>query len=303
MRGKQKKNVYGVLLCGLLLVTLCTGCGDNQKKRENEAHALRETIGYSYLVDEASPQNELLFQNEEKSIIYRVSYYPDSTAQEESAGFEDRVQYTEKEKTTWEEAMWKYNAFCYENEYPLSYDWIIFHSVDWDVELWKYVTEDAQKKSVTEMLFFDRADGCYSIEMTYPVKNMDAKMMLYDIASQQAFQVDTDHIKKINKGIAWEEEINEEGDLVVTVTNNGDETAERVSCNISLETIPKTLEDGTVQSGAGFEMNKDDLLPGESTTFTLEAENMEDMTDYSVSVCVFYASCEWELDGKVWTLH
>ena len=300
MRAEQKKTAK-IFLCVLALSLLCIGCG--KKEKEIYASEALEAIGYDYEKTIASPQHEVLFQNADKTTIYHVTYHPDTTAKEAAEAFEAGESALTKEKTTWEKNMWEYSCFGYENHYSGFDAEVFFSSVDWDLELWKYVIEDAQKKSVTETLFFDRADGCYSIEMTYPAEDIATKATMYWLAVEQDFKVDRDRIKTMEEGLEWKDEINEKGELVITVTNHGEETVQRVSYIINADIEPVTMEDGTVMSGKGFSQNKDDLQPGETHTFIESAEDMKDVIDYRLDTYLHYASRIWDENGKVWIAH
>ncbi len=140
------------------------------------------------------------------------------------------------------------------------------------------------------------------IEMIYPTKDVNAKMMLYYFAVHQAFQVDKDHIKKVQEGLEWKDEVNENGELVVTVINNGDETVEHLSCLINTDTPPKKMEDGTTQQGAGYDFVETDVAPGQLVTFSLTSEQMEEVIDYRVEVSAFYGGRKMDLDKSVWNL-
>lgn len=297
---EQKKST-GILLCALSLSVLCAGCG--KKEKEIDASEALEAIGYDYEKTIASPQHEVLFQNADKTTMYHVNYHPDTTAKEAAEAYEAGAKALTKEETTWEKNMWEYSRFGYENHYSRLDKEAYFGSVDWDLELWKYVVEDEPQKSVTETLFFDRADGCYSIEMAYPAEDIAAKATMYCLAVEQEFKVDHDRIEKIREGLEWKEEMNENGELVITVANHGDETAQRVSYIINADIEPVTMEDGTVMSGKSFSQNKDDLQPGETHTFIQSAEDMKDVIDYRLDTYLNYASRLWDENGEVWTVH
>lgn len=301
MQAKQSKRMS--LFFGMIAIAvLCAGCG--KKEKEIDASVALEAIGYDYEKTLASPQYEVLFQNADKTTIYHVTYHPDTTAKEAAEAFEAGAGALTKEETTWEKNMWEYSRFGYENHYSrLLENETYFGSVDWDLELWKYVIEDAQKKSVTETLFFDRADGCYSIEMTYPAEDIAAKATVYCLAVEQEFKVDRDRIKTMEEGLEWKDEMNENGELVITVTNHGEETAQRVSYIINADIEPVTMEDGTVMSGKSFSQNKDDLQPGETHTFIQSAEDMKDVIDYKLDTYLYYASRIWDENGKVRIAH
>ena len=130
----------------------------------------------------------------------------------------------------------------------------------------------------------------------------NGKNTVYYLAISQEFQIDHDHIQKIEDGLKWEWGKNEQGDLVITVKNNGEETAEFVNCRVKANTPPETMEDGAVYSGFGHSFSNEDLLPGETATFTIEAEKMKDVTDYTVDPYVYYALRKIELNGEVWTI-
>ena len=300
MRVRQKKTAE-IFLWVLALSLLCAGCG--KKEKEIDASVALEAIGYDYEKTLASPQHEVLFQNADKTTMYHVTYHPDTTAKEAAEAFESGAGALTKEETTWEKNMWEYSRFGYENHYSGLDAEVFFGSVDWDLELWKYVIEDAQKKSVTETLFFDRADGCYSIEMTYPAEDIAVKATMYWLAVEQEFKVDRDRIERIEEGLEWKDEINEKGELVITVTNTGDETAQRVSYLINADIEPVTMEDGTVMSGKGFSRSKDDLQPGETHTFIESAEDMKDVIEYRLDTYLHYASHRWDENGEVWIAH
>lgn len=299
----KNKKVWGTLLLGLLLPVFCVGCkAIEEQKREDTAYEYRQKVAYDYEKEVASPEHEVLFQNEEKTIVYKVKYQQDVTAKEATKKFESVTDGEIKTQTTWEDAMWEYNRFCYENEYAYKDDEVYFHSVDCDIELSQYVVDDKEKKSVTETLFFDRADGTYMIEMIYPTKDVNAKMMLYYFAVHQSFQVDIDHIKKVQEGLEWKDEVNENGELVVTVINNGDETVEHLSCLINTDIPPKKMEDGTTQQGAGYSFVEADVAPGQMVTFSLTSEQMKEVIDYRVEVTAYYSGHKMDLDKSVWNL-
>ena len=302
MRAKSK-NVWVALLCSLIVPVLCIGCGWNsEQKRQNKAIAYRDKVNYDYEKVVASPEQEVLFQNEDKTIVYKVAYQPDMTAKEAAQKYENDTKGASKERTVWEQAMWEYNLFCYENKYAWRQDDTYFHSVDYGIEVWKYVVEDKAEKLVTEVLFFDRADGAYSIEMTYPTKDVNAKMMVYYFITQQDFQVDIDRLAKIQEGIEWKNEVNEKGELVVTVTNHGDETVEYLSCFIQTDLPPKQMEDGTTQEGAAYSYMKENVSSGQTVTFSLAAEQMEDVIDYRVDVSCNYKGYMMDLEKHIWYL-
>ena len=285
---------------GLMLTVLSTGCAN--KNNEDTALEYREAIGYDYNKTVVSAQQEVLFQNDAKTIIYQATYLPDVTAENAAAKFESDTKYTSKKKTTWEQAMWEYNSFCYNHQYEFSEKSVKFSSPEWDLDLWQFTAEDTGKTSTTETLFVDREDGCYSIAMTYPTADVNAKNTVYYLAISQEFQIDHDHIQKTKDGLKWEWGKNEQGDLVITVKNNGEETAECVNCRVKANTPPETREDGAECSGFANSFSNDDLLPGETATFTIEAEKMKDVTDYTVDTYLYYALRKIDLNGEVWTI-
>ncbi len=299
----KNKKVWVALFLGLILPVLCVGCGrDGQKKRQDRDYNYKDSVGYFDTDTIASPEHEMLLQNKEKTIVYRVTYQPDITAKEAAEKFENDTEAERTQQTTWEQAMWEYNRFCYENEYAWRDENVYFHSVDRDIELWQYVMDDQKSKSMTETLFFDRADGAYLIEMIYPRKDVDAKMMLYYFAIHQQFQVDVDRLAKIREGLEWKDEVNEMGELVVTVTNNGDETVENLSCLINTDTPPKKMEDGTTQQGAGYDFTKMNVASGQTVTFSLTAEQMAEVIDYRIEVSAFYKATMWDMEKIDWDL-
>ncbi len=291
---KKTRNHIGVFSVAILAFTmLCTGCASHKL----DADEYRVAIGYTYDQSIASPQKQLLFQNDDKSVIYQVTHLPDTTAEDAAAKFGANA-----EKTTWEQAIWEYHRFCYENSSESITGDVFFHSPDYDLTLWKFVADNSENASTTETLFCDRADGCYSIAMTYPTKDTSAKIALYTIVEDQSFQVDIDRINKIENEIDWDWGINENGELVITATNNGNEPAESVGCLVKKTTLPKPKEDGTVEQGGGYSLGDEELLPGETTTFTVSAEYMKDATDYSVEPGVYFSSRMIDSEGKVYNL-
>ncbi|MBR4101866.1 MAG: hypothetical protein IKK51_08340 [Oscillospiraceae bacterium] len=292
---KRTRNHTGVLPVVILAFTiLCTGCASHKF----DADEYRVAIGYAYDQSIASPQQQVLFQNDDKTVTYQVTYLPDTTAEDAAAKFGANA-----EKTTWEQAMWEYNRFCDERKYESAKPPAIFDSPDWDLTLWKFVADNSGNASTTETLFCDRADGCYSIAMTYPTKDTAAKIALYRMAESQSFQTDIDRLEKIRNGIDWDWEVNEKGELVITATNNGEEPAESVDCMINITTSSKPQEDGTVEQSGGYTLGGEELLPGETATFMLSAENMKDVTDYSVNPGVYFSSRMIDSEGKVYKLN
>ncbi len=291
MKGKHKR-IWALLFCGMLLAMVSMGCGKEEKMEEAHSAFLDE-IKYEYDKCTAAPSQNVLMENENKTVVYQVTYHPDTTAKEVAKRFESEENITQQNQTTWQKLMWDYNRFCYENQHPWSQDCVYFSSVDWGVEVWKYVEEDAQEKSTTETLFFDRADGCYSIVMTYPTKDLTSQTGLYILAIEQKFQVDLDHIAKVQDGLETKEEVNEKGELIVTVTNNGEETAERVSCMMHIEG----------PNACTYDRREENVEPGQSVTFLLTAEEMEGFTDYRVDVAAFFATTMIDLEEEVWTSH
>ena len=291
MQAKRSKRM-SLFLGMIAIAVLCAGCG--KKEKEIDASVALEAIGYDYEKTLASPQYEVLFQNADKTTIYHVTYHPDTTAKEAAEAFEAGAGALTKEETTWEKNMWEYSRFGYENHYSrLLENETYFGSVDWDLELWKYVVEEESKKSVTETLFFDRADGCYSLTMTYSAEDVIAKMVVYHLASEQDFQVDIDRSDKMQEGLSFVDEINENGELVITVTNNGEETVETVSCMVNIS--------GTTDRGVSRQ--EENVAPGQTETFVIEQEHMEGAEDYEVDIYAFFALRAIDSEGEVWNVH
>ena len=290
--GKRFRKTVVLMLGAVLMTAVCTGCFKKESV-EQKVSTLLDEIGYDYQTDAASPSREILWENAEKTVTYRVTHHPDATAEEMAKQFEAETEALSKEETTWEQNMWKYHCFCYENEYPLLSDNYTYSSPNWDMPLWKFVKEDTEEKEATETLFFDRADGCYSLTMTYPKENVTAKMVVYHLASEQDFQVDIDRGDKMQEGLSFVDEINENGELVITVTNNGEETVETVSCMVNIT--------GTTDRGTSRQ--EENVAPGQTATFVIESEHMEGAEDYSVDIYAFFALRAIDSEGEVWNVH
>lgn len=290
--GKRFQSTVVLMLGVVLMAAVCTGCFKKESV-EQKVSVLLDEIGYDYQTDVASPSREVLWENAEKTVTYRVTHHPDGTAEEMAKQFEEGADVWSEEETTWEQNMWKYHCFCYENEYPLLTDEYTYSSPNWDMPLWKFVKEDAEKKETTETLFFDRADGCYSLTMTYSAEDVIAKMVVYHLASEQDFQVDIDRGDKMQEGLSFVDEINENGELVITVTNNGEETVETVSCMVNIS--------GTTDRGVSRQ--EENVAPGQTATFVIEQEHMEGAEDYSVDIYAFFALRAIDSEGEVWNVH
>jgi len=291
------KKIYGLLLCSLVLIVMCIGCG-KKDKTEKAYYDFQKEIGYDYKKSIASSKQDVLWKNQEETAMYQVLFHADSNAKEMAEQFETESAFLSKEESTWELIMWEYNRICYENQYPMASDHYYCSSLNWNIPVWKYVTEDSNKKTTTETLFFDRNDGSYSIIMTYPSKEIVDKVGLYYLASQQKFQADIERIEKIEEGITYKSEINKNGELMITVTNNADEAAEIVGC-----TINTTAKTDTAENAASISYRENDVEPGKTAIFTVESEKMDGVVDYEVDINVFWKNNMIDLEGKVWNAY
>lgn len=313
----KKIGISLILAASMASSVLCTACMNddsiNSEKLWEAESAVMDSIGYEFLDSDAhtaSPQRDLLYQNEDKTVVYRVEYHADITAEKAAAEFENGKENITKEKSTWEDTIWKYNIICrkYQNS---DYTDLYVSRRNWDIELWKYVKIDEQQKTVAETLFFDKADGCYSVEMVYPENDIVARNTLYDILVDQKFQVDIDRIEKISDSIEWDYEVNDDSGLVITVTNNSDETLDVISCMINAHLPDEKRLSGEIMD-FGYSLDKKDVKPDETFTFNLSvaelklsaniADGQEEIIkdfDYSIDINFFDKSRKIDENGEV----
>lgn len=277
-------------------------------------NAVEDSIGYDtydFAARIASPQHEVLYQNEDKTVVYQVEYHADTTAEKAVAEFEKGKENISKEKSTWEDKMQEYNDIFVE-KHNGKHAMLFTSRRDWDIDLWEYVENNEKNKTVTETLFFERADGCYSIEMTYPTNDTIARNTLYSLFFYQRFRIDDERWTKINNSIEWNYEVKDDGGLVITVTNNNDETVDTISCIIDAK-VPDEKQLDEEMMDFDYSDSKSDVKPKETFTFELTAEEIKDLghltaeqekriKDYVFNVYVGYLerTRKREENGEIW---
>lgn len=212
-------------------------------------------------------------EDQNTSLDKQVSDFYDSMLEEEGYTF------TKTEETTWEDV----SRYFYLAANPKgSVEDCYFDSYDWDIDVWHFVLKDENKNAMLDVLFFERADGFYRIDMCYPENDKDAKESVYEDFGYISFNTDSEKIEDMNENIVVTESIQSDGSLIVTVVNNSEHTIESLRCNLSTY---YTQDDKEIP-GSSHSIREANIDPGSIVTFTFEADLLEDTSRYTVSAAV-----------------
>lgn len=175
----------------------------------------------------------------------------------------DDYKFLSEEETTWEDVGRYY--YLNKDEKDDSYA-RCFPSFVWDIAVWKYEYIDKSTNQKCETLFFERADGFYTINMKYSRFGNDKKEEVYTLFERINFQIDLEIDEQIEDAISYTQELQENGDLVVTITYNGDIVIDQLNCRL----------DTLSPEGAGSVTTymESYVEPGETIVYTIDAETL-----------------------------
>ncbi len=236
----------------------------------------------------------------EEDMYLTITYLEDQTTalEEQATAFyndkkeEDGCTFTKTDKTTWEDV----RVFFYLNADKDHYASSLWsYSPDWYIDVWHYVLENENNDTVTEVLFFERADGFYRMDMCYPEHDKDAKEYIYREFEFIDFKIDEEILDIVQENIVVTETIQADGSLLVTVVNEGDYAVDSLHCDLS------TYKGGSATERIENLISKfeENIAPGNSVTFTFDADLIEGMDSYSVDVRVSPGVRYFNDDGTI----
>ena len=203
---------------------------------------------------------------------FTITYLSDQTTpvKDQATAFASLLQgddykLIEKEETTWEDAgryYYLHNDDHYADPFP---------SYEWDIEVWKYEFIDKSTNQKCETLFFERADGFYTIDMKYPRFGKAVKEEMYLLFENITFQIDLEIDRQMDEALSCTTEKTDDGELIVAVTYDGDVTIDMLYCQ--LESF--VSEDGDASVSLAM-TTKSDVKPGETVIFTFDARTVSD---------------------------
>lgn len=220
----------------------------------------------------------------EKESYISVSYLSDQNtalAQQVSDFYneineEGNLTFDVSENTTWEDIS---RYYYQESNEGASVENCIFNSYDWDINVWRFVLLDDTNDKTLEVLFFERADGFYRIDLCYPKKEEKAQENIYSEFLTISFNTDKENLERIQSGLVVTEQSQSDGSLIVTVVNNSGSAIEVLYCDILLQT-----GDNTQDSGMLFTQRQFEVAPGSINTFTYDAEVFANSDSYTLEV-------------------
>lgn len=236
------------------------------------------------------------YKGKENPSMLCISYLTDQSTDIalQAANFMDtiesdkRYKLISKEQTTWEDI----GRYYYLNKDPLDDSWERgFPSYEWDITVWKcdYIDKDTNKKC--EVLFFERTDGFYKLEMNYPRSGKIIKQKVYSLFEDIYFNIDLEITEKVKSDITYTQELQADGTILVTVTNNGPFRLDLITCSLSY-----TTGDGV----SGYWSTQESYVqPDKTIIFTVPAEIANQSDSKQPSVCVYFYGHDRD-DGELW---
>ena len=202
-----------------------------------------------------------------------ITYLSDQTTpvKDQALAFASTFQTTDdykfigEEATTWEDVgryYYLHNDDHYADPFP---------SYEWDIVVWKYEYIDKSTNQKCETLFFERADGLYSIDMKYPRWGKDIKEGMYALFENIDFQIDLEIDQQMEDALSCTTEKTDDGELIVVVTYDGEVTIDKLYCE--LESFSSEGSELSVSLATTMEY---DVKPGETVVFTFDARTVSD---------------------------
>lgn len=202
---------------------------------------------------------------------FTVSYLTDQTTpvKEQAEAFastlqsDDNYKFINGEEASWEDVGRFYYLNKDKDDSNFASD---FPSYVWDIVVWKYEYIDKSTNQKCETLFFERADGFYTIDMKYPKFGKEKKEEVYTLFEKMSFLVDLEIDKQMDEALSCTQERMDNGDLIVTVTYEGDVRIDQLNCQLS-----SCTPEGSVSLTMAMEPY---VEPGETVVFTFDAETL-----------------------------
>ncbi len=177
----------------------------------------------------------------------------------------DNYKFISEEETTWEDVgryYYLHNDDHYADPFP---------SYEWDIVVWKYEYIDKSTNQKCETLFFERADGFYTIDMKYPRWGKDVKEEMYTLFEVINFQIDLEIDQQMENALSCTTEKTDGGKLIVTVTYDGEVTIDSLYCQLE-----SFSPEGSNLSASFATTIEHDVKPGETVVFTFDARTVSD---------------------------
>ncbi len=207
---------------------------------------------------------------------FTVTYLSDQTTpvKDQALAFASMLQATgdykfiSEEKTTWEDVgryYYLHNDDHYADPFP---------SYEWDLAVWKYEYIDKSTNQKCETLFFERADGFYTIDMKYPRWGKDVKEEMYTLFEVINFQIDFEIDQQMEDALSYTTEKTDDGELIVIVDYDGEVTIDMLYCELE-----SFSSEGSDFSASFATTTEHDVKPGETVVFTFDARTVSDFED------------------------
>lgn len=184
--------------------------------------------------------------------------------------------------TTWEEVYANYYLTIFP-EHNLNY--ITFQESEWDKEAFRFAVLDLDTKHIIEVIYFERTDGIYCVEMNYPRNNEEVRSELYEEFIYLKINADTDPIAEMHELVKLSETWEDDYTLTLTAVNNSNFTIPNLSFSFNYYYTQDVdgLNGGTISS-----IDYENVKPGEevSHTFTLTNEEKIYLESYDTYVYV-----------------
>lgn len=185
--------------------------------------------------------------------------------------------------TTWEEVYANYYLTVFP-EYEL--DFITFPESVWDKEAFRFVVLDRDTKDITEIIYFERTDAIYCMEMNYPRNNDDVRNELYEEFVFLIIHADKKTIAEMYDNLELTEIWEDDNTLTVTGVNNSSHIIPNLSFSFDYN-YTQTLDgySGRNIGAPDFE----NVKPGEkvSYTFTISDEEKTYLESYDVTANIY----------------
>lgn len=229
----------------------------------------------------------------------KISYAPNQEtplyeqAETKYASFNDSDQYKLLEHsylppeddnyTTWEEVYAHYYLTVFP-EYEL--DDISFPESEWDKEAFRFAVLDRDTKDIIEVVYFERTDGIYCVEMNYPRNNDEVRNELYEEFLFLIIHADKEPLTEMYENLECTETWEDDNILTVTAVNNSSYTIPNLSFSFDCNyTQAVNGYNGRSVSAPTFE----NVKPGEevSYTFTITDEDRTYLKSYNVTTNIY----------------
>lgn len=184
--------------------------------------------------------------------------------------------------TTWEEIYAHYYLTVFPED---DLKFISFPEYEWDKEAFRFAVLDRDTKDIIEVVYFERTDGIYCVEMNYPRNNEEIRNELYNEFRTIKIHADSDPIDDMYENLDLTETWADDNTLCVTAVNNSSYTIPNLCFNLNYW----YTEPINGYNGGGENPTFKEVTPGEEIrhTFTFTDEQVINLKSCDVSITIY----------------